>query len=325
MTPSNLDEQLDKYLTDAHSIEQQALAQMKEAPGLAGDPSLSSIFSTHLNETEEHERLVRGRLEERGASPALLKDLAGTVSGKAFVLFARSQPDTPGKLVAHGYSYEHLELAAYDLLALVAEQAGDAETAALARRIGEQERAMGERLSDCFDRAVGASLRELSPDAIGEQLDKYLADAHAIEGQSIQLLEKGPQLAGTAELASAYEAHLAETRQHQQLLDERLQARGGTPSRLKDAALRLGALNWGMFFAAQPDTPAKLAGFAFALEHLEIGAYELLRRVAVRAGDAETEAAAERILSQERAAADRIRGQFANAIDASLQEQGVGA
>jgi hypothetical protein len=46
--------------------------------------------------------------------------------------------------------------------------------------------------------------------------------------------------------------------------------------------MRLGALNWGGFFAVQPDTRAKLAGFAYAFEHLEIGAYELLRRVAQR-------------------------------------------
>ena len=79
--------------------------------------------------------------------------------------------------------------------------------------------------------------------------------------------------------------HLAQSKEHQQLIDTRLQSYGARPSRLKDAALRLGALNWGMFFAAQPDTPAKLAGFAFAVEHLEIAGYELLKRVAVRAGD----------------------------------------
>jgi hypothetical protein len=49
----------------------------------------------------------------------------------------------------------------------------------------------------------------------------------------------------------------------------------------KDGALRLGALDRGVFFAAQPDTPAKLAGFAYAVENLEIVAYELLLRVAV--------------------------------------------
>ena len=55
--------------------------------------------------------------------------------GFAFVLFARSQPDTPGKLTAHAFSYEHLELAGYELLRRVAERAGDAETAAVAARI----------------------------------------------------------------------------------------------------------------------------------------------------------------------------------------------
>ncbi len=325
MTLNSLDEQLTKYLTDAHSIEQQALAQMRAAPDIAGDPQLASIFSAHLTETEQHERLVRSRLEERGASPAMLKDLAGTVTGKAFVLFARSQPDTPGKLVTHGFSYEHMELAAYDLLAGVAEQAGDTDTAQTARRIAQEERAMADRLAGCFDLAVEASLRDLSPDDIGEQLNKYLADVHALEGQSIQLLEKGPQLAGTPALSAAYEDHLAESRQHQQLLEERLEARGSSPSKLKDAVLRLGALNWGGFFAAQPDTPAKLAGFSYAVEHLEIGAYEQLRRVAARAGDQDTEATAQTILAQERAAAERIHSQFANALEASLQAQGVGA
>ena len=41
MTPNNLNEQLTKYLTDAHSIEQQALAQMRSAPKLAGDTQIA--------------------------------------------------------------------------------------------------------------------------------------------------------------------------------------------------------------------------------------------------------------------------------------------
>ena len=54
-------------------------------------------------------------------------------------------------------------------------------------------------------------------------------------------------------------------------------------------------------FGAQPDTPAKLAGFAYAFEHLEIGAYELLRRVAQRAGDVRNQ----QRLWQENAESDR--------------------
>jgi ferritin-like metal-binding protein YciE len=126
-------------------------------------------------------------------------------------------------------------------------------------------------------------------------------------------------------LQTVFEEHLAESREHQRLVSERLAARGGRPSRLKDAALSLGALNWGAFFAAQPDTPAKLAGFAYAYEHLEIAAYELLSRVARRAGDGQTDAVAQQILGQERAAGERIFAQFDAALDASLHAQGVAA
>lgn len=316
MTRRTLDEQLNKYLTDVHAIEQQALAQMRAAPGLGGDPAVSSAFARHLTETEEHERLVRGCLEARGARPVPAKDVIGGLIGKGFVVFARAQPDTPGKLVAHGYSYEHMEEAAYQMLGLLAERMAEGDVLDIAHRIGRQEQEMGQRLEALFDPAVTASLRAPEP----KQLDKYLADAHAIEEQAIQLLRTSPKLAGDSGLAAAYEDHLNETLGHRQLLEGRLQARGAKPNRLKDAALRMGALNWGAFFAAQPDTPAKLAAFAYAFEHLEIAAYELLRRVAQRASDVETAETAERILSEERAAADKLRSLFPQALDASLRE-----
>ena len=87
--------------------------------------------------------------------------------------------------------------------------------------------------------------------------------------------------------------------------------------------MRLGALNWGAFFQAQPDTPGKLAAFAYAFEHLEIGGYEQLLRVAGRAGDGETAGLAARILEQERAAAGKVAERFDEATAAALASQGV--
>lgn len=323
MTPNTLEEQLIKYLTDVHSIEEQALVQMEMAPKLAGDPELAAVFTRHLEETRAQEQRVRERLEAHDASPARLKDLAGRVTGRGFGLFAQMNPDTPAKLVVHGYSYEHMELAAYLLLAEAASRADDPETVAMAMEIADEERAMAQRLATGFDRAVQASLHDPSPDDLVDQIHKYLEDVHALEGQSISLLERGTKLAGDPALAAAYEEHLAETREHRRLVEERLRARGASPSRIKDAALRLGALNWGMFFGAQPDTPAKLAGFAYAVEHLEAAAYEILRRVASRAGDRVTVDLAERILSEEHSAAARIHALFDRAMDASLRDQGV--
>jgi ferritin-like metal-binding protein YciE len=325
MSERSMKEQIVKYLGDIHAIEEQALVQMKIAPKIAGDPTLEAIFERHLGETEEQKRRVEERLEALGGSPSKVKDVAGAASGPAFALFAKFQPDTPGKLVSHAFSYEHMELAAYELLSRLAARAKDEQTVRLAKDIGGQENEMARRLSENWDVAVNASLREKDPDELGDQLDKYLSDAHAIESQAEQMLTKAIDIGGDPKLSTDYEEHLEQTRKHKALIEERLEARGASPSFVKDAAMKLGAINWGTFFAAQPDTPAKLAGFAYAFEHLEIGSYEQLRRVADRAGDESVAGVAQTILPEERHAAETLWDGFDRALDASLESVGVTA
>jgi ferritin-like metal-binding protein YciE len=301
--------QLVKYLTDAHSIEEQALVQMRRAPDLV-EGALSESFARHEGETESQEQRVRERLEAYDASPSKVKDAAGQAGGFGMVLFARSQPDTPTKLAMHAFSYEHMEVAAYELLARAAREAGDSETAAMALAIADEEREMAGRVAAGFDEAVEQALREVDPDDLGDQLNSYLSDVHALEGQSQKLLEKSKEMDVPAPLAESFAQHLEETEGHLRKVEQRLDERGAAPSAVKDAMLKLGALNWGMFFAAQPDTPAKLAGFAYAVENLEVAAYELLKRVAERAGDEETVAMAESILGEERNAAQQVADQW---------------
>jgi ferritin-like metal-binding protein YciE len=318
ITQRPIEQQLARYLADAHSIEEQALTQLKRAPGIVGDPQLADLFREHLVETERQESLVRARLQAHGETPSAVKDAAGRAGGLGMVFFARAQPDTPGKLTAHAYSFEHLELAAYEMLRRIAERAGDKETAEVAGEIAGEEQRMAGRLADNFDCAVDASLRELADDDEAQPLDRYLGDAHAIEEQSMQLLQTAPHIVGDDQLAALFTDHLAEAREHGRRIDERLAARDANPSMLKDVIMRTGGFNIGGFFGVQPDTPAKLAGFAFAFEHLEIAAYELLCRVALRAGDMDTAEVAGSILAEERAAADRIGRRWDRAIEAAL-------
>jgi ferritin-like metal-binding protein YciE len=325
MNDRSIQEQIVKYLTDIHSIEQQALVQLKIAPKIAGDATLEAMFEKHIGETEDQKRRVEERLEALGGSPSKVKDIAGAASGPAFALFAKFQPDTPGKLSTHAFSYEHMELAAYELLSRLAKRAKDEATTALALDIAAQENEMARRIADNWDVAVNASLQDVAPDDLGEQLDKYLSDVHAIEAQAEQMLSKAIDIGGDPKLSQDYENHLQQTRRHKALIEERLEARGASSNFLKDAAMKLGAINWGTFFAAQPDTPAKLAGFAYAFEHLEIGAYEQLRRVAERAGDESVAGVAQTILPEERHAAETLWDGFDRALDASLQSVGVTA
>jgi ferritin-like metal-binding protein YciE len=321
MPPHDIDEQLTSHLTDVHAIELQALEQMRLAPRVAGDRSLAAIFHDHFDETAGHEVLVREQLERRGARPSVVKDAAGRVGGWGMVLFARLNPDAPGKLAMHAYSYEHMELAAYELLRRVADRAGDGEVADVARRIGADERAMADRVADRWDVAVDASLRAKDAEATAGEIVTYLRDAHALEAQAIQLLEAGPAIAGFDELATVFADHLEQSREHQRAVDERLGELGGSPGRMQALALRGGALNLGAFFGVQPDTPVKLAGFAYAFEALECGAYELLGRTARRAGDTATAGLADRILAEERIAAERVAATWDAAVDALVRER----
>ena len=321
MADRTFDEQIVKHLTDVHSIEVQALEQMRFAPRIAGDPDFARVFEQHFAETEEHERLVREELERRGAEPSTLKDIAGRVGGWGMVLFAKVNPDTPGKLAMHAFSYEHMELAAYELLRRIAERGGDDRVRDLAVRIGAEERAMADRVATFFDAAVTASLRDKEVDDLQEEIVKYLRDAHALEAQALQLLEAGPAIAEFESLATLFREHLNETREHQRLVDERLEELGGRPARFQAAALRIGGLNAGGFFKAQPDSPVKIAGFAYAFEAVEQGAYELLSRTAKRAGDERTWAVAEGILRNERDTAERVAATWDEAVDVALAQQ----
>ena len=325
MSERTIQEQIVKYLADIHAIEEQALVQMKVAPKIAGDATLAAAFERHIGETEEQKRRVEERLEALGGSPSKVKDIAGTATAPAFALFAKFLPDTPGKLTSHAFSYEHMELAAYEILSRIAERADDQETVRVAKEIAGQENEMARRLSGAWDVAVNASLGDVDPDDLGDQLNKYLSDVHAIESQAEQMLKKAIDIGGEPKLSQDYEQHLEQTRKHKSLIEERLEARGASPNAIKDAAMKLGALNWGTFFAAQPDTPAKLAGFAYAFEHLEIASYEQLRRVAERAGDESAAGVAQMILPEERHAAETIWDGFDRAIDASLESVGVTA
>jgi ferritin-like metal-binding protein YciE len=317
MPTHTLDEQLTKYLTDTHSIEVQALEQMRLAPRMAGSAGLRRIYADHFTETQEHERLVSETLERRGAKPSLVKDAAGRAGGWGMALFARLNPDTPGKLAMHAHSYEHMELAAYELLRRFADRGGDAELSALAARIGAQERAMADRIAEHWDEAVEASLREKDTEARRGELIKYLRDAYALEAQAIQLLTAGPAVAEFEPLAAVFREHLEQSGEHQELIAERLRALDSRPGRFQAGAMRASALNLGAFFKLQPDSPVKLAGFAYAFEALEVGAYELLMRTAQRAGDPETAEVARRIAGEERAAAEQVAGTWDAAVDAA--------
>jgi ferritin-like metal-binding protein YciE len=316
--PKTPRDQLVHFLSDMYSVEQQALAQLVTAPEIAGTPTLAEDFRQHHVETEQQADMVRRRLEAHGGAPSRFKDLVMKLGGKGFLLFAEAMPETPGRLVDHAYSYEAMEWAGYQMLYRFAERAGDRATMETAKTIGAQERAMMERLERGFDAAENASHTGKAQDEVTDHLRKHLTEVHAFESQGMQLLGKSEDIAGSRMLAAVYGHLLDETRKHAGLVEERLKSLDAGPSKLKDGALAMGGLNWAFFFKAQSDTPAKLAAFLYAVLHLEIGGYELLKRTAQRISDNETAQLCETIGTEKRAMAERLANTFDHAVDATL-------
>jgi ferritin-like metal-binding protein YciE len=73
------------------------------------------------------------------------------------------------------------------------------------------------------------------------------------------------------------------------------------------------------------DKAGRNARDGYATEHMEIAAYELLKRVAQRAGDEETVTACDEIIAQERAFAETIASNWDRFVELSLRESGVPA
>jgi ferritin-like metal-binding protein YciE len=73
------------------------------------------------------------------------------------------------------------------------------------------------------------------------------------------------------------------------------------------------------------DTAGRLARDGYVQEHTEVAAYELLSRVAERAGDTETAAVGREILENERQTAEKIAASWDHAAELSLGKPGVRA
>jgi ferritin-like metal-binding protein YciE len=155
-----LEEQLVTYLKDAHALEQMSLQMTQAAAKATDDPTLRDLFEHHHEETRQHERLIRERIQAHGESTSKLKDLGGRFAAMGKGVGAMAPADTPGRLARDGYVQEHTEVAAYELLCRVAERAGDSETAEVGRRILENERQTADKIASTWDHATDLALRE---------------------------------------------------------------------------------------------------------------------------------------------------------------------
>ena len=160
-------------------------------------------------------------------------------------------------------------------------------------------------------------------DQLTDQLVKHIDEAYAMEQNVLRMLDGMISTTDDPEIVRELEHHKIETEGHAQQMRERLEAHGGSPSTVKQAAGILGALAKMPLDMIRSEKAGRNARDGYATEHMEIASYELLKRVAARAGDDETAHACDEIIAQERAMAETIAAHWDRLADLSLRESGV--
>src|SRR3954465_10619123 len=158
----------------------------------------------------------------------------------------------------------------------------------------------------------------VSDNALQTKLGDYVEDAHAMETNVLQMLGSMISTTSDPEVRAELERHKEQTEAQEQRLRARLEALGRSPSIRKETQTIVGALMKGVADQVRGDKPGKNARDGYVTEHMEIAAYELLERLAVRAGDERTAEIARQNRAEEQAMADRIAANWDKVIDLTL-------
>jgi ferritin-like metal-binding protein YciE len=141
-------------------MEQNVSTMLTSMISTTDDPEIKEMLEHHKEETERQEARLRERLDALGAGTSTRKQAqtvaAALVKGATDV----ARGDQAGKNARDGYTTEHMEIAAYQLLERLAQKAGDTETAEVARQNRAEEEAMAQKLDANWDRFLDLTLAE---------------------------------------------------------------------------------------------------------------------------------------------------------------------
>ena len=158
---------------------------------------------------------------------------------------------------------------------------------------------------------------------IRDQLVKHIDEAYAMEQNVLRMLDGMISTTDDPEIKQALQQHRLETQGHADRMEKRLAAHGASPSMVREAGGILGALMKSVVDMTRSEKAGRNARDGFATEHMEIASYELLSRIAQRAGDEDTAADAREIVAEERKMASVIEASWDTFADLSLREEGI--
>jgi ferritin-like metal-binding protein YciE len=163
----------------------------------------------------------------------------------------------------------------------------------------------------------------MTDEKLTRKLVDYIEDNHAMERNVLRMLESLISTTEDDAFRADLQHHHEETKRHAALLEERLDAHGQGTSARKDFQAIGASFLKGLTDMVRGDKAGKNARDAFVTEHMEIAAYELLERLAQRAGDERTAEVARQIRADEEAMAAKIAGTWDAVVDQTLVENDI--
>jgi len=160
MADDNLQQKLVDYVEDAHAMEQNVSRMLDSMISTTDDLEIKEMLRHHKQETEEHEQRLRERLDALGAGTSTTKEAGAVGAALLKGVGDMARTDKPGKNARDGYTTEHMEIAAYQLLERLAERAGDEQTAEVARENRADEEAMAQKIDSNWDKFLDLTLEE---------------------------------------------------------------------------------------------------------------------------------------------------------------------
>ena len=162
--------------------------------------------------------------------------------------------------------------------------------------------------------------KDVTAEQARDQLVKHLDEGIAMEQNVVRMLDSMIQTTDDQEIKEALRQHKLETERHADLLRERLEAHGASPSIVREAGGILGAVMKGVVDMTRSEKAGRNARDAYATEHMEIASYELLERIARHAGDEETAEVARRNRADEERMAQVLSENWDRFAELSLAE-----
>jgi ferritin-like metal-binding protein YciE len=142
-------EWLVQWLRDAHAMEEHAETLLNgQLSRIENYPELSNRIRLHLQETREQAARLNTCLKGLGEDTSTMKDAGGKLMAMAQSLSGVFAGDEVMKGSLASYTFEHMEIASYNILIAAANALGESEVARACEQNLREEEAMAEWLMD---------------------------------------------------------------------------------------------------------------------------------------------------------------------------------